>query len=136
MTTEFDEVLQQGYAALDQIARGDPSGYKALYSRREDITLGNPFGGFVRGWDEVAERLEGAASYYADGRATTFDIITKAVTPDLAYTVAIEGIEAKVAGRPGSCVNSRASDVRLSPRGKQLETGPPPCRPEGRAPSR
>ncbi len=100
MTTEFDEVLQQGYAALDQIARGDPTGYKALYSRREDITLANPFGGFARGWEEVAERLDRAASHYADGRATTFDIITKTVTPDLAYTVAIEGIEAKVAGRP------------------------------------
>jgi ketosteroid isomerase-like protein len=115
MTTELDEVLEQAFSALDQIARGDPSGYKALYSRREDITLANPFGGFARGWDEVAERLNGAASYYADGRATTFDIITKVITPDLAYTVAIEGIEAKVAGRPDlapvavrvTCVYSR-----------------------------
>lgn len=100
MTTEFDEVLERSYAALDRIAGGDASGYKDLYSRRDDITLGNPFGGFARGWDEVAERLDGAASNYTDGRATTFDIIAKSVTPDLAYTVAIEGIEAKVAGRP------------------------------------
>ena len=34
MTTEFEEVLEQAFAALDQVARGDSSGYKALYSRR------------------------------------------------------------------------------------------------------
>ncbi len=39
MTTEFEEVLEQAFAALDQVARGDSSGYKALYSRRDDITV-------------------------------------------------------------------------------------------------
>lgn len=29
MTTDFDEVLEQAFAALDQIARGDSTGYKA-----------------------------------------------------------------------------------------------------------
>lgn len=100
MTADFDEVLEQAYGALDQIARGHSSGYKALYSGRDDITLGNPFGGFGRGWDEVVEQLDRAASYYRDGRATRFDIVTKAVTSELAYTVAIEAIEAKVGGRP------------------------------------
>lgn len=100
MTTEFDEVLEQAFAALDQVARGDSSGYKALYSRRDDITVANPFGGVGRGWDEVVERLDRAAAVYTDGRATGFDIVTQAVTPELAYTVAIERIEAKVGGQP------------------------------------
>ena len=80
MTTEFDEVLEQAFAALDRVARGDPSGYKALYSRRDDITVANPFGGVGRGWDEVVERLDRAASVYTDGRATGFEIVTQAVT--------------------------------------------------------
>lgn len=98
-TANFDDVLNQARAALDQIARGDASGYRALYSRRADITLANPFGGVGRGWDEVIEQLERAASYYRDGEATRFDVVTKAVTPELAYTVTIEGIETKLASR-------------------------------------
>ena len=100
MTAEFEETLKQAYEALDQIARGDSSGYKALYSRRDDITLCNPFGGLGRGWDEVVEQLDRAASYYKDGTATRFDFVTKAVTSELAYTVAIEAIDSKVGGRP------------------------------------
>ncbi len=99
MTTEFDEVLEQAFAALDQIARGDSSGYKALYSRRDDITLANPFGGVGHGWNDVVDRLDRAASVYTDGRATGFEIVTQVVTPELAYTVAIERIEAKVGGQ-------------------------------------
>ena len=98
MTANFDEVLDQARAALDQIARGDTSGYRALYSKRADITVANPFGGVGRGWDEVMEQVERAASYYRDGKATRFDIIAKVVTPDLAYTVTIEGIDTKLAG--------------------------------------
>jgi hypothetical protein len=59
MTGDFDDVIEQSHTALGQIARGDASGYKALYSRREDITLGNPFGGFGRGWGPSC-RADGA----------------------------------------------------------------------------
>jgi uncharacterized protein (TIGR02246 family) len=98
MTANFDQVLDQARAALDQIARGDASGYAALYSRRADITVANPFGGVGRGWNEVMEQVERAASYYRDGKVTRFDIITKTLTPELAYTVTIEGIDTKLAG--------------------------------------
>lgn len=95
----FDDVILESHAALDRIARGDASGYKALYSRREDITLGNPFGGFARGWNEVVERAERAASNYSEGKATGFEMISKAVTSELAYTVEIERFETKIAGQ-------------------------------------
>lgn len=98
--SDFEAVKAQRRDALDRILKGDPDGYKALYSRRGDITLGNPFGGFAHGWDEVAERLERAASYYRDGRATDIETIETAITPDLAYTVEIERGEARVGGRP------------------------------------
>lgn len=99
MTGDFDDVIERSHTALGQIARGDASGYKALYSRREDITLGNPFGGFGRGWDQVVEQLERAASYYTDGKTTDFEMVMNAVTPEFAYTVEIERFEAKVVGR-------------------------------------
>ena len=95
----FEEAVAASHAATDRIMRGDPSGYKDLYSQREDITLGNPFGGFGRGWDAVVEQLDRAASYYTDGRATDFESISEVATPELAYTVEIERVVTKVAGR-------------------------------------
>jgi ketosteroid isomerase-like protein len=96
---DCDDVIEQSHDARGQIARGDASGYKALYSRGEDITLGNPFGGFGRGWDQVVEQVKRAASYYTDGKTTDFEMVAKAVTPEFAYTVETERFEAKVVGR-------------------------------------
>ena len=98
--SEFDQVNQRAWDALDQIVRGDPSGYNALYSEGADVTLANPFGGIAHGRDEVFERLERAASYYQDGHATGVDRIERVVTPELAYTVEIERAETKVGGSP------------------------------------
>jgi len=99
-SADFDHVMTQSRAALDMIAKGSPAGYKALYSRGSDITLGNPFGGFARGWGQIVEQLERAASHYRDGETTGFETITKLISGDLAYTVEIERFTAKVAGRP------------------------------------
>jgi ketosteroid isomerase-like protein len=94
----LDDAISASHTASDRMMRGDPGGYKDLYSRREDTTLGNPFGGVGRGWDAVVEQLDRAASYYTDGRATDFEQISKVATDELAYTVEIERVETKVAG--------------------------------------
>jgi ketosteroid isomerase-like protein len=95
----FSDAVSASHAATDRIMRGDADGFKDLYSRRGDITLGNPFGGFGQGWDGVVEQLERAASYFSDGRATGFEEIVKAAAEELAYTVEIERVEVKIAGR-------------------------------------
>ena len=56
--TELDGIRTQSRNALGQIAKGDPAGFKALYSRGDDVTLGNPYGGFGRGWEAVVEQIE------------------------------------------------------------------------------
>jgi ketosteroid isomerase-like protein len=96
---DFDEVLELYHLALDEIMKGSPEGYKKLYSRRDDVTLANPFGPPARGWDEVAKTLERAASHYRDGEATGFENLAKYVTAELAYTVEMERCQAKVEGR-------------------------------------
>ena len=96
---DFDEVLEQYHLALDEIVKGSPDGYKRAYSRRDDVTLANPFGPPVRGWEEVAKTLERAAAHYRDGEATGFENVAKCATPELAYTVEIERCQAKVEGR-------------------------------------
>ena len=95
---DFDEVLEQYHLALDEIMKGSAEGYKRAYSRRDDVTLANPFGPPARGWDEVAKTLERAASHYRDGEATGFENVAKYTTPELAYTVEIERCQAKVEG--------------------------------------
>ena len=114
----FEDVLVQARAALTMITRGDASAYEALYSRNDDITLGNPFGGFGRGRDAVYEQLERAATYYRDGEPATYEAIAKSVGQDLAYTVEIERFRAKVGGREElsdvalrvTCIYRRESD--------------------------
>jgi ketosteroid isomerase-like protein len=99
MAAEFEELMVEAQSALDSIARGDPNGYKALYSEAEDITLGNPFGGFGRGREAVHEQLERAASNYREGSTTSFETVTQYVGSDFAYTVEIERFRAKVGGQ-------------------------------------
>jgi ketosteroid isomerase-like protein len=100
-SADFDQAIAESHAATDGVLKGNPDGFKALYSRSEDITLGNPFGGFARGWDQVAEQLERASSYYRDGEATGFESVARAVGAELAYTVELERAKAKVAGSSG-----------------------------------
>jgi ketosteroid isomerase-like protein len=96
---DFDEVLEQYHLAPDEIMKGSAEGYKRVYSRRDDVTLANPFGPPARGWDEVAPTLERAASHYRDGETTGFENVAKYITPALAYTVEMERMQAKVGGR-------------------------------------
>ncbi len=95
----FDEVVEQYHLALGEFVKGNPEPAKELFSHREDVTLSNPFGPPVRGWDEVAKTLERAASHYRDGEATGFENVAKYVTAELAYIVAMERMQTKVEGR-------------------------------------
>ena len=120
--TGFEEVMAEAHSALDSIVKGDPNGYKALFSKAEDITLGNPFGGFARGKDAVYEQLERAASYYRDGEMVSVETVIHSVGADLAYTVEVERVRSKVGGRDESSdVAVRVTCVyRLEPEGWKL----------------
>ena len=69
---------------------------KGLYSHREDVSLANPFGPVVVGWQQVEETMERAASNYKDGGASGFDTLATHATSELAYLVEVERFEAKV----------------------------------------
>jgi hypothetical protein len=60
MSVDFEKAVMNSRRALDEILRGSADGYKQLYSRRDEITLGNPFGGFGPGWEGVVEQLDRA----------------------------------------------------------------------------
>ena len=78
--------------------KGNPEPVKKLWSHREDASLANPQGSVARGWGEVAEAMDRAASTRRDGRFVGFETVAKRVTAELAYVVEVERLEAKVHG--------------------------------------
>src|SRR5215208_6784232 len=95
---EVDELIEQFHLASDEFLKGNPKPVNKLWSRRDDVTLANPFGPPVRGWDEVAKVTEHAASQVRDGQLVSVEIVAKHVTSELAYVVEIERPKAKVGG--------------------------------------
>ena len=98
MSKEHDLPIEEYHRAGLEITNGNPEVYKTLYSRRDDVTLANPFGPPARGWAEVSARLDGAARNYRDGAVVGFENFATVVTPDLAYIVEVESYRARVGG--------------------------------------
>jgi ketosteroid isomerase-like protein len=99
LSSDLRDMIERNHRAVDDFTRGNSKSLEDLYSRREDVTLGNPFGPFVRGFEAVAETMERAATVYRDGHATGFDTIATYETPDMACIVETERVEAKIGGR-------------------------------------
>ena len=97
-TPTLERAIEESHNALAAIIRGDASGYLALFSEADDVTLGNPFGPFGRGRKNVEERLAIAASKYRDGRNASVEFIAQYVSESLACVAEVESAEAKVAG--------------------------------------
>jgi ketosteroid isomerase-like protein len=96
---DANELIEQYHRAQGEFLRGNPEPVKDLFSHREDVTLANPYGPPVRGWDEVAKTIEHAASLRSDGEFVEWQILAKYVTAELAYVVQIERAEAKIGAR-------------------------------------
>jgi ketosteroid isomerase-like protein len=97
-TSGVDRVIEQAHVALEKIVNGDSEEYNRLFSERDDVSLGNPFGPFVKGRQKVVETVANAATRYRDGEVVGFDLINKHVTPDLTLLVEVERFRAKVGG--------------------------------------
>ena len=98
MTNDLDATVDEYHRALDSFVTGDPSAAQALFSRREDVTLANPFGPPQLGRPAIEETTARAAEHYRDGRALGFDRVSGQVTGELAYLVEIEHYEARLDG--------------------------------------
>ena len=96
---DLDEVVEQLYIALGEFMKGNPEPAKKLFSHRDDVTLANPLGPPARGWEQVAATIERAASSIRDGEELRCETIAKYVTAELAYTVWLERVKARVGGR-------------------------------------
>jgi ketosteroid isomerase-like protein len=95
---DVDQLNEQYHLASGEFLKGNPEPVKELWSHREDVSLANPYGPPVRGWDEAAKTIEHASSLRSDGEFVGFEIVAKYVTPELAYVVQIERANAKIGG--------------------------------------
>ncbi len=96
---DVDQLIEEYHLAVDEFLKGNPEPAMQLWSRRDDVTLANPLGPPARGWEQVAATIERAASNVRDGEDLRCENVAKYVPAELAYTVWIEQVKAKVGGR-------------------------------------
>lgn len=94
----LDEAIERSRQAVAGVIRGDARPIHALYADAEDVTLGNPFGPFVRGRRAVVETTTAAAARYRDGELLEFEPVARHVAGDLACVVEVERFRAKLGG--------------------------------------
>jgi hypothetical protein len=101
MPGELEAAIERNHDVVEAFMHGDPGAFAEFYSQRPDVTLGNPFGPFVQGFDRVVETITRAARNYRDGEVLGFELIATHATPALAVTVEVERLEGKVGAREG-----------------------------------
>jgi lactoylglutathione lyase len=83
------------------LLQGDPQPEKELWSRRDDVTLANPFGGYRRGWPEVEAGLHLAAEGFAKGGTCVFEEISRQAGPDYGFVFEMERFESSLTNGRG-----------------------------------
>ena len=96
----LEQMIEQCEDAWNAFVKGDPAPAKALYSHRDDVTLANPWGPAVRGWDSVSRTLDAAATRFEDGEVTSFEVIARYMSDELACVLEIERGQARIGGAP------------------------------------
>jgi ketosteroid isomerase-like protein len=93
----FVAAIAKLHAAMANVANGDISAIKALYSRSAEATSMYGWGGYEKGWDAVSKRWDWAGQQFKGG-TVSYQNVTTVFTPDLAYTTDIESFSVRVAG--------------------------------------
>lgn len=77
---------------MHEVVKGNAEPMKALYSHREDVTMCGAWGGYERGWTQVAARWDWAAARCAAGPpgGVTHEIVARLETDALACAIIIE----------------------------------------------
>jgi hypothetical protein len=57
---DLDQLLERWHLAQDEFVKGNPEPVKQMWSHREDVSVANPYGPPLRGWDEVVKVVESA----------------------------------------------------------------------------
>lgn len=94
--SDFGRAVERTQRAVAVLLQGDPEPEKELWSRREDVTLANPFGGYRRGWPDVEAGLDLAAAGFAKGGTCVFQEISREAGPDHGFVFELERFESNL----------------------------------------
>jgi ketosteroid isomerase-like protein len=95
----FEDAVASHHEALAAFVRRDTQPFKDLFSRQADATLANPFGGVARGWSEIPDRVDRAASFYTDGEVVSIETISADHSDDFGYSFEIEVLRGRLGNR-------------------------------------
>ena len=93
----FADAIARLHAAMAKVADGDTSAIRALYAHGPDATSFYGWGGYEKGWEEVARRWDWAGRQFKGG-TVSYENLTTVVTAELAYTTDIETFRTRMEG--------------------------------------
>lgn len=102
MSTTFDDALDAFNAAQHDYVNGNPEPVRAVFSRRDDVTLCNPVGPPCRGPENVDRAAAEPSRHFSSGKVTGYDEVSRFVTDDLGYVVRIERGESYIDDSPAA----------------------------------
>jgi ketosteroid isomerase-like protein len=94
----LDDMLPRQLAADRALHDGDPGPRKALWSRRDPVTLLGAALACVTGAEAVHRAFDEVASWFSDCTAFDIEVLAAGASGDLAYTVVFERTECTVSG--------------------------------------
>jgi hypothetical protein len=98
-------------AAIADFIQGKAEAWKAMCSHRDDASLFGGWGGWERGWEQLGPRYDWAAARFAGGEVA-FEEIARYASDDLACTVHVERMRARLVGVEGTVpVNLRVTHI-------------------------
>lgn len=107
---ELAELVQRTEVATSAWMRGDMDRYLALTPHVRGFTLMNPFGGAPARYDDRAESIRAAASYFVGGEAQ-LELVETHAWGDTVVLVMIEQQHGQVGGLPDQDWSLRVTQV-------------------------
>jgi ketosteroid isomerase-like protein len=96
---EFERFFTQRVAAAEAYVNGDPKPLEALVARQGEASFHSPRGDSVGGAEAVATRYRDDAGSFQPGGTSSFDILHKQVSEDLAFWTGWQVATVHLAGR-------------------------------------
>lgn len=93
-----EELIERSHEGWAKFITGDPSLALELFSRRDDVTISNPFVPYSRGWEDASATISQAANLWREGEVVNYERVATYASADLVSILEIERYRAKIGG--------------------------------------
>ena len=95
---EVEALIERSHQAWASFITGDPDPALALFSRRDDVTISNPFVPYSRGWEDASTTIAKAAAHWREGQIIGYERVATYASSDLVSILEIERYRGKLGG--------------------------------------